>query len=74
MIALLISIFLLGALLTIVQANRAVFGDQSQLAQLQDSERMALTMMADVIQQAGYFPDPTTNTVASTLTAVAPFK
>jgi type IV pilus assembly protein PilW len=73
MIALLISIFLLGALLTIVQANRAVFGDQSQLAQLQDSERMALTMMTDVIQQAGYFPDPTTNTVLSTLTAVAPF-
>jgi len=73
MIALLISIFLLGALLTIVQANRAVFGDQSQLAQLQDSERMALTMMADVIQQAGYFPDPTANTQAGTLTAVAPF-
>ena len=73
MIALLISIFLLGALLTIVQANRAVFGDQSQLAQLQDSERMALTMMADVIQQAGYFPDPTANTQAGTLAAVAPF-
>jgi type IV pilus assembly protein PilW len=73
MIALLISIFLLGALLTIVQANRAVFGDQSQLAQLQDSERMAMSMMADVIQQAGYFPDPTTNTLGGTLTAVAPF-
>ena len=73
MIALLIGIFLLGALLTIVQTNRAVFGNQSQLAQLQDSERMAMSMMADVIQQAGYFPDPTTNTVAGTLTAVAPF-
>ena len=73
MIALLIGIFLLGALLTIVQTNRAVFGNQSQLAQLQDSERMAMSMMADVIQQAGYFPDPTTNTVAGTLTAVVPF-
>ncbi len=73
MIALLISIFLLGALLTIVQANRAVFGDQSQLAQLQDSERMAMSMMSDVIQQAGYFPDPTSNTQAGTLAAVAPF-
>jgi type IV pilus assembly protein PilW len=73
MIALLIGVFLLGALLTIVQTNRAVFGNQSQLAQLQDSERMALSMVADVIQQAGYFPDPTTNTLAGTLTAAAPF-
>jgi type IV pilus assembly protein PilW len=57
MIALLIGIFLLGALLTIVQTNRAVFGNQNQLAQLQDSERMAMTLMADVIQSAGYYPD-----------------
>jgi type IV pilus assembly protein PilW len=73
MIALLIGLFLLGALLTIVQTNRAVFGNQNQLAQLQDSERMALTMMADVIQSGGYFPDPTTNTLDATLAAVAPF-
>ena len=61
LIALLIGLFLLGALLTIVQANRTVFGNQNKLAQLQDGERMAMTMMADVIQSAGYFPDPTTN-------------
>jgi len=73
LIALLIGLFLLGALLTIVQANRAVFGNQSELAQLQDGERMAMTVMADVIQSAGYFPDPTQNTLAQTLTAVAPF-
>jgi type IV pilus assembly protein PilW len=73
MIALTIGIFLLGALLIIVQTNRTVFGNQNQLSQLQDAERMALTMMADVIQSAGYFPDPTVNTLTSTLTAVAPF-
>jgi len=73
LIALLIGLFLMGALLTIVQANRTVFGNQNQLAQLQDSERMAMTMMADVIQSAGYFPDPTTNTLGGTLAAVAPF-
>jgi type IV pilus assembly protein PilW len=60
MIALLIGIFLLGALLTIVQTNRAVFGNQNQLAQLQDSERMAMTLMADVIQSAGYYPNAAT--------------
>src|ERR1700722_10857731 len=67
LIALLIGVFLLGALLTIVQANRRVYGDQSQLAQLQDSERMALTLMTDVIQMAGYFPNPTQNTLDGSL-------
>lgn len=73
MISLLIGLFLLGGLITIVQTNRTVYGDQTQMAQLQDSERMALTLIADVVQSAGYFPDPTSNTAANTLTAVAPF-
>jgi type IV pilus assembly protein PilW len=76
MIALLIGVFLLGALLTIVQTNRAVFGDQNKMAQLQDAERMAMIMMSDVIQSAGYFPDPYTpqyNTLTGTLVAAAPF-
>src|ERR1700679_974619 len=72
LIALLIGVFLLAALLTIVQANRRVYGDQSQLAQLQDSERMAMTLMTDVIQMAGYYPNPTQNTVDS-LTAAGAF-
>ncbi|HME38300.1 MAG TPA: PilW family protein [Steroidobacteraceae bacterium] len=67
MIALGIAFFLLFALLTVVQTNKTAFANQSQLAQLQDSQRMAMTLMADVIQTAGYFPDPTTNTAGSTL-------
>jgi len=73
LIAMTIGLFLLGALLTIVQTNRTVFGNQNKMSQLQDAERMALTMMSDVIQSAGYFPDPTFNTQASALTGVAPF-
>jgi type IV pilus assembly protein PilW len=73
MIAMTIGIFLLGALLVIVQTNKQVFGNQNKLSQLQDAERMAVTMMTDVIQSAGYFPDPTHNTYTSTLTAIAPF-
>jgi type IV pilus assembly protein PilW len=69
MIALLIGLFLLGGLLTIVQDNRRVFGTQNQLSQLQDSERLALSMMTDVIQMAGYFPDPTSNSPQSTMLA-----
>ncbi|HEY2779393.1 MAG TPA: PilW family protein [Steroidobacteraceae bacterium] len=73
LIALTIGLFLLGALLIIVQTNKTVFGNQSKLSQLQDGERMALMMMSDVIQSAGYFPDPTVNTLTSTLTNIAPF-
>ena len=75
MIALLIGVFMLAALLTIVQANRATYGDQNQLAQLQDNERMAMTLMTDIIQSAGYFPVSTpasnlpSNTLDSSLTA-----
>jgi type IV pilus assembly protein PilW len=73
LIALLIGVFLLGALLTIVQANRTVFGNQNQLSQMQDSERMAMTMITDVIQSAGYFPQPWNNTLTTSLPASAPF-
>jgi type IV pilus assembly protein PilW len=71
MIAMSIGLFLTGALLTIVQTNKAVFANQNQLEQMQDGQRMAMTLMADVIQQAGYFPDPTTNTLSGTLVASA---
>ena len=71
LIALMLGVFVLAALLSIVQANRTVYGDQSQLAQLQDNERMAMTLMTDVIQSAGYFPisQPPTTTLGTTLTA-----
>jgi type IV pilus assembly protein PilW len=69
MIALLIGLFLLGGLMTLVQDNRRTFSSQNQLSQLQDSERLAMTIISDVIQAAGYFPDPTTNTATSSLTA-----
>jgi len=67
MVALLIGLFLLGGLLVMLQYNRHTFAGQKLLAQLQDSERLALTVMTDVIQQGGYFPDPTTYTAASAL-------
>jgi type IV pilus assembly protein PilW len=73
MIAMTIGIFLVGALLVIVQTNRTVFGNQNKMAQVQDAERMALMMMSDVIQSAGYFPDPTINTQSSAFPAVVPF-
>ncbi len=58
LVAMVIALFLLAGLLTIVQSTRQTFNQQTALAQLQDNERLALTMMGDIIQSAGYFPNP----------------
>src|SRR5450755_1321245 len=72
-IAVLIGLFLLGGLLTLVQDMRRTFGAQNLLGQLQDNERLAMTLIADVIQAAGYYPDPAANTDKTTFTGAAPF-
>jgi type IV pilus assembly protein PilW len=73
MVSMGIAVFLLGGLLMIVQNTRNTFASQNQLAQLQDSERLAMSLIGDVIQSAGYYPDPTTNTTASAMPANAVF-
>jgi type IV pilus assembly protein PilW len=67
MVSVTISVFLLGGLLTVVQQTRNTYTAQVALAQLQDSERLAMTLMTDVIQSAGYFPNPTVYTAAGTM-------
>ena len=73
MVALLIGLFLMGGLMTLLQNNRKAFSSQSVLAQLQDSERLAMSMMTGVIQQSGYFPDPTLNSPSTALPASGSF-
>jgi type IV pilus assembly protein PilW len=58
-VAVLIGLFLLGGLLTLVQDMRRTFGNQNQLGQMQDNERLAMTLITDVVQAAGYYPNPT---------------
>jgi type IV pilus assembly protein PilW len=72
LVALVIALFLLAGLLTIVQATRQTFNQQSALAQLQDNERLAMIMMGDVIQSAGYFPNPQAPTAFPAVAAVSP--
>ncbi len=70
-ITMLIALFLLGGLLTIVQHTRKTYSNQNQLTQLQDAERLAMSIVTDVVQSAGYFPDPTNYTASGTLPAAA---
>jgi type IV pilus assembly protein PilW len=73
MIAMGIGLFLAGALVTVVQTNKRVFLNQNQLEQMQDGQRMAMTLMTDVIQSAGYFPQPWNNALSGTLIASGAF-
>jgi type IV pilus assembly protein PilW len=65
LVALLIGLFLVGGLLTLVQAMRRTSTMQSGLSQLQDNERMTTTLMTDVIQSTGYFPNPLVNSATT---------
>jgi type IV pilus assembly protein PilW len=67
MIAMAISMILLFGLFSVMYGTRQTFTAQNQFAQLQDNERMAMTLLANVIQTGGYFPNPTTSTPAAAL-------
>jgi type IV pilus assembly protein PilW len=56
MIALVIGLFLTAGLVTLVGAMKRTNGIQDGLTQLQDNERLAATLLTDVVQTAGYFP------------------
>jgi type IV pilus assembly protein PilW len=64
-VSIIIALFLMAGLLTLVMHTRTASTTQAQMQQLQENERIAMTIMANVIQQAGYFPDPTTYTNTS---------
>jgi type IV pilus assembly protein PilW len=73
MVATTIAVFLLGGLFATLQSTRQAYGNQSALAQLQDNERLALTLMADVIETAGYYPDAVHNDPTVLMKATPPF-
>lgn len=69
MVAIVISIFLVGGMMVVLQNVRSTYTTQTKLATLEDNERLAMTLMTDVIQSAGYFPQPMDNTAASAMPA-----
>jgi type IV pilus assembly protein PilW len=70
MVSVTIALFLVGGALAIVAKTKNTFAAQNQMAQLQDNERLVMTFMAQVVQSAGYFPSPATN--SSNLTLIFP--
>lgn len=58
LVAMAIALFLLGGLFTIFYTTRQTFSAQQGIAGLQDNERLAMTLMGEVIHGAGYYPTP----------------
>jgi type IV pilus assembly protein PilW len=73
MVTVAIALFLLYGLVTIVQNVRQTSLAQESLGQLQDEQRFAMTVLTDVVQAGGYFPDPLNWTLQTSLPAVGPF-
>jgi type IV pilus assembly protein PilW len=71
MVALLVALFLLLALGSLVSGTRRTSTNQTSLAQLQDEERLAMSVLNDVMQTAGYYDSNPNNATfkASALTA-----
>ena len=71
MVALLIGMLITGAMIVNYASLRRTFGLHDGMAQLQDSQRLILTMMSSTLQQAGYYANPAADTRDSALPAGA---
>jgi type IV pilus assembly protein PilW len=69
LVAIVIGLFILAGLVSVFVNMKQAFVEQDQLAQLQDSERLVLTILTTTVQTAAYYPDPLTSTVAADLPA-----
>ena len=72
MVALAVALFLLAGIVMVEQGTHQTSLNQSGLAKLQDEERVAMTILANVVQQAGYYPTPATLIPADELTLALP--
>ena len=69
LVVMLISLLMLMGLFSIVYGSRNNYLAQSQLGQLQDNERLAMSVLTNVVQAGGYFPNPATTTPSAALPA-----
>ena len=65
MVAIAVAVFLLAGLFSVLQNTRNTSYNQTALAQLQDNERIAMTIITETVQQAGYYPNPLGTTLAA---------
>src|ERR1700712_2061762 len=64
MVSIAVALFLVGGVVSMLATTRNTSRDQGRLAQLQDDQRLAMTLIANVVQSAGYYPDPVNQTAS----------
>ncbi len=69
LVAIVIALFLIGGVIIIEQSVHTSYADRSGLQKLDDEERFAMTLLTEVVQSAGYYPDPATNSVVTAFPA-----
>lgn len=69
MVAFVISLFLVGALVVIYANSQRTYTMEDALVQLQDGERLALSMLNSTVALSGYFVNGTTETTTSVFTS-----
>lgn len=67
MVAMAIALFLIGGMAAVLANIRSTYGAQTKLAALEDNQRLAMMLMANVVESGGYFPTPLNNTAAASL-------
>lgn len=67
LIAIAIAIFLIGGVLVVEQSMHRSYSDQSALAQIEDTERFTMSMLSEVTEAAGYYPDPAQTSLVTAL-------
>jgi type IV pilus assembly protein PilW len=73
LIAMAVGLVIVGGMLSVLYSTRSTSLAQNGMAQLQDDQRLALMMLTNAIQGAGYFPNPLTSTLTAELPANSTF-
>ncbi len=67
MVAIVIALFLIGGVLTVEQGVKMSFQANDAFSQLEDNERFAMSTLGAIVERAGYYPSPNTNTIVTAL-------
>ncbi|HTT13400.1 MAG TPA: PilW family protein [Burkholderiaceae bacterium] len=73
LIVMAIGLIIVAGILSVLYSTRSTSLAQTGMSQLQDDQRLALTMLTETVQAGGYFPNPLTSSVTTELPANATF-
>ncbi len=71
MVAILIALFLIAGVLTVEQSVHDSYADRSGLSRLDDDERFTMSLLTEIVQSAGYYPNPVFTSIATASPSVS---